>query len=1697
MKKNQIMRCLAAAAAAVLITTSTVPAYAMEYADAEVMDELSEFSEEDVYEASSDENHEVDSVLPADEPGDEELQENELEEEAYETDADETDDEFFAEEADDTAEEDTAEEDESEDEFMGDPVAKVLIGVTETPFEKFDDAAAYWNTMGAGAKLILLRDVETEGTVAVSGGSSSLPMILDLNDHGILYKGNDYISVITVNSDAFLEIRDGSESKHDRYFSKDESGRATGFYGEDAEGRIKVTGGYIAGGTGTGGQYVSEGGGIKNSGTLTISGGTVCGNVSVTGGSGVWNEGTFTLNNGKICNNCSELGRGGGIRCDSGTVTISGGEISYNSAVDGGGVYLYGGTGFTMSDGMITHNATNSTKEHEGMGGGIFSQISNMEITGGEISDNSAQSGGGVWTGHLDFKAGKISGNSATIEGGGIAVAGTTQISGNTDISSNTATAEGGGIYVLAGGTLTINSENPRIIYNKSINGGGIANYGTLIMNGGNIFWNDHDYILEEKGGGIYNKNVATLNDGRVDSNGSQYGGGIYNSGTLNLAGAVIVNNSVTGEGAGLYSDAGTVTMTGGMIKKNDAIGNGGGVYNTNATFILVDGVITDNRTLENNGGGIFNAGALEMRGGTVSNNNAFNGGGGVVNGNLCTFTMDSGKITNNKADLGGGVFNLGTFTLNGGKVTGNTSTDTGSAIFNSGDSFTMSSGEISGDASAPDNTMYIEDGVALSFKGAIYASEDTEGKNLKHVSSSEAKENINTYGYLLIAPIDVASVASKSGQVKKYADLSDAVTAWNDAGAGAKLTVLDDAVTETVINVNAGTETDPMVLDLNGHGILLSGESSSKNILMINTGASLELRDTGAKTERFIKLDANGKGTDVTDSVPEGEHIKVTGGYLTGLGNGYGAVKAAASSSFRMNGGTIAGNTATSGFGGGVTNDGKFVMNGGSIFGNTGITAGGVLNAQAGTFDMKGGSISDNSGNHGGVYNNGILNLTDGNISDNTAKTGGGVFVDTAGVFTVSGGRISGNKATEKGGGVYTNNGSFTMKGGELSGNDSPDGKAFFNNNGSIAFYGEVYASQNADGAGGKQYSAAEAPDLVKDMGYVSVLKLYAEKVDDMTYTGSAIVPAFKVYLGATLLKEKTDYSVTLKKNTDVGTAEFTISGKGNFSEKINGTFNIIKKNIGDADVTAAEIAPKVAGKTAYKPVPSLTYNKKKLATKEFTVKYYSDEACTQEVDAPIAAGHYWAKAIAAEKNFTGTKTVPFMITASNQIMVSKLTVAKIPDRQYASGEKIKPEISVKNGTKPVEPSYYDVSYSSNTEIGTAYVTITGKEDKGYIGSKTVTFKIVGNALSKAKVVDTGFVKTYEYSGTAKKNTITLLEKKNAQDPGTALSGMDKELYDGLPYGSAAKLAVDYVISYENNINAGTATMLMTGVNAWTGTVKKTFKIDKFNIKNNPGGKFAVTLAKSSYPFAKAGVKPKAEVKFNGKLLSEGTDYKVAYSNNTAVGGTKPPTVKVTGKGNFTGANESTTFSIEKADLAAAGITVTAKDVVWANKKGNYKTTVTVSDSDGKKLTANTDYTLTFSEHEDGSDPFGKDHKVDPGTTVYVIVTATDNAKSCYKNKAVGTYRVCSKDIGKLTAKVADQEYTGKPVTITKEDISWKSAGKPFDLPDECFEIVPGSYEKNISKGTASVTVKGKGEYGGTKKLTFAIKAKAFKLLD
>ena len=120
------------------------------------------------------------------------------------------------------------------------------------------------------------------------------------------------------------------------------------------------------------------------------------------------------------------------------------------------------------------------------------------------------------------------------------------------------------------------------------------------------------------------------------------------------------------------------------------------------------------------------------------------------------------------------------------------------------------------------------------------------------------------------------------------------------------------------------------------------------------------------------------------------------------------------------------------------------------------------------------------------------------------------------------------------------------------------------------------------------------------------------------------------------------------------------------------------------------------------------------------------------------------------------------------------------------------------------------------------------------------------------------------------------------------------------------------YTLSYKNNVNRGTATVIATGVEeeGFTGTIKATFKIVARS------GNMTVSKV-SDQKFTGKALTPSVTVKWKSTTLKKGTDYTLKYSKNTDPG---MAVITVTGKGNYAGVTTQT-FKII-ADISKAKVT-------------------------------------------------------------------------------------------------------------------------------------------------------------------------------
>lgn len=226
------------------------------------------------------------------------------------------------------------------------------------------------------------------------------------------------------------------------------------------------------------------------------------------------------------------------------------------------------------------------------------------------------------------------------------------------------------------------------------------------------ISGNDANRVFEVNSGVTVSISGLTIANGKVSggSGSNNQGGGIYNSGTLNVVSSTLSHNSVSGgchsDGGGIYSN-GTLTLTNSTLSNNSASGSsgcgggnfGGGIYNTGGTLTLTNSTLSGNSVSSisfNVGGGIYNDGTLNIRSSTLSGNSvsgssaSFNGGGGIYHlSNTLTITnstLSGNSVSGGSSNEGGGVFGTG-FTIASSTVSGNSasggSSNEGGGIYN------------------------------------------------------------------------------------------------------------------------------------------------------------------------------------------------------------------------------------------------------------------------------------------------------------------------------------------------------------------------------------------------------------------------------------------------------------------------------------------------------------------------------------------------------------------------------------------------------------------------------------------------------------------------------------------------------------------------------------------------------------------------------------------------------------------------------------------------------------------------------------------------------------------------------------------------------------------------------------------------------------------------------------------------------
>ena len=1516
-------------------------------------------------------------------------------------------------------------------------------------------------------------------------------------------------------------------------------------------------------------------------------------------------EGTLTISgSGALTAQGGEKGAGiGSVYKKAGNnITISGGMVTatggYSGAGIGGGMYG-AGSSITISGGMVT--ATGGTCG-AGIGSGYHESASNITISGGTVIAKGGYNGAGIGGG--DRGAGSnigISGGEVTAAGGayGAGIGGGYRgVGSNIGISGGEVTATGGenaaGIgggdsrdgndISISGGTVTATGRGTK----SDIGGGNGGSTGKVTITGGSVkatsgvltgVTNGTDEVyytvvdlteefgieaaVTDVGETAYGmKDVMTDADGKIymylpAGETSILLGMYYYTGTVSAeAGA---DNSLTrgkcrydlqvvGDPAYYDRDEDSHII---QIKDGANLtiksGNGYGKDNYSQTRIEIEADASVSLTLdgtyidttgspilisENSTGNVNiilkgenglkagryyaaiqkdgdaeNIGTLTISGDgslTVTGGSCGAGIGGGKNRAGSNIAISGGTVTatggSEAAGIGGGRNRAGSnITISGGTVTatgGNEGAGIGGGAYGTGSNITISEGTVTATATADATKAYSSAGAGIG-----------GGKN-------GAGSNITISGGTVTS---VSTAASPKGI----------------AGAG----------------IGGGSYKDGNNISISGGTVIATSSTTGEGGY---SGAGIGGGDGG--NGRDITISG---GTIIATSSATGE-----GGYSgAGIGGGDGGN----GSNITISGGTVTAIASASGYSGEGTGNGSRNTNESIIT----VTGGNVKASSSG-------EISDTNGNK--VYPTRVdllplfgKNALIGNVSVQTYNT------ET--------GKTENKEYNLKD--TYTLGGYLYMY---LPVNDKNTvTRLVFENAvyeatvGALAYNGSEYndftLKSSTDGKA--EYGEVLREDMPEDGIIPDGIWMAGLRADGYTYTGKAITPSFRVYDGKKMLVVKKDYTVSYKNNINVATADdakkaptITVKSTGNYKGTETYTFTIqpvslsAGENAAEHTIEAGDLylaAPTGKNPKGIKAVPVVTDNGKKLVeNKDYTVNHVTLNTLNAEnknANSYVNPGKYTIE-IVGKGNYTGTRqiTVTLADVAKEQILMSKVAVAKIPDVTYdaslcegytATEPGMTPALTVTYGsgknkvtlykegdvnaageTVSAENADYTVTWLNNKQAGTATAVLngTGKilEDgtvRGqYFGEKRVTFKIKGVALSANMVnwVDGSKSVSVVYNGEEQTPRVNVsLQKKVKDENGKTVT---KTTYLR-KYDDYYKVG-DYKVSYLKNVDAGTATVVITGVNGYTGTVKKTFKITQADLaaegteaKIAAGGDAADSAIKVA--FVKNGAKPAVVVTAklangNTVTLKEGKDYTVTYANNKAVSEGKNltekklPLITVKGKGNFKGSIKQT-FTITNKSLADTvnPITVTVTDVPANKNKGKFVSKPVITDENGTKLKENTDYKLSYSLlTETGAVELDTKTGIvnEPGSTVRITITGAGNYQG-EGSVLTADYRITELDFKKVTVKVVPKTlpYTMKPVTLTEDDlvITMKVGTGRQAVVEELKLITDGDdtkdgykiigYKNNVNKGTAQVTLQGCGKYGGTKTVKFYIGTRPF----
>ncbi len=860
------------------------------------------------------------------------------------------------------------------------------------------------------------------------------------------------------------------------------------------------------------------GGGLYNTGgNVKATGFTVSSNDAKTGdGGGIYyHNGTLSLKQSRLVDNHASgtavnlsYGRGGALYQAGGKIAISGttsastkttgpGSIADNTAAQGGGIYLFGGS-ITLD---LAHVANNTA----------------------------TQSGGAIYNGGTVVIVDSfVLDNTATLDGGGID--NTSKLSVLTitysTLSNNTAGGEGGSIRNLGSATTTISTST--IDFSSATLGGAVANTGTLTITASTIDYNS----ASDLGGGVYDDltGVVNLTNSTIAENTSQSsGGGVYTQGTLNAVNITIADNLIRGgAGGGLDVAGGSAALYNTIVDANSGTDLSGGLAATSS-----DNRISDPNLhlgpLTNNGGPTLTIALLQGSSAIDQGANSFPAGDGVTV-----------PITDQRGAVRGGPTNK----YNAGLTVDIGAYEASSAflITSTVDSYTISGTLRLGLGWAAVSTNYNPENLTPSLTA--------NAPNTLVFSTTGAfsvPQTITlTLGTLTMPTAHSVAIDGPAGGLVSISGGGEFQVI--NVPTGANATLEDITIKGGIADFGGGIENNGTLSLINTN---LEGNSATADGGGLSSGGTLNITGgtvSGNSASNGAGIDANGVvnianatitnntttgqggGVDYSNS-PGGsftitdttftDNAAIVGGglYLYYIGNG----------TATLTGGTFSGNSATGAGGGGLYLDGATLTVSGTAFTSdmAGSGSGGAIDVAAGSLTgtslmlqtnsaLSGGAIAIADSAHatissnsnitsnsstgsglsgGGILNNGTLTVSDSTIAQNIAVGNGG-GIESTGTLTLEGSTLADNLAFA-GGALDTNAGTASLTNTTIAGNTASSGSGGINNTSGDVTTVNTTIAYNVNTAGG-------GGGIVTSAGSVT---LYNTIVDSNTASGGTDV--------------------------------------------------------------------------------------------------------------------------------------------------------------------------------------------------------------------------------------------------------------------------------------------------------------------------------------------------------------------------------------------------------------------------------------------------------------------------------------------------------------------------------------------------------------------------------------------------------------